>query len=109
MRKALFLILLALTLAFISQTGCTKSIRYTEEEIKSFPPNIQENVRKGQIDLGMTQEQVRYSWGSPDSIRFLQPFEGKPREEWIYSHAATLGVVGTKILLFFDGKLIYIK
>jgi hypothetical protein len=109
MRKALFLVLIALTLAFISQTGCTKSIRYTEEEIKSFPPNIQENVRKGQIDLGMTQEQVRYSWGSPDSIKFLQPYEGKPREEWIYSQAATLGVVGTKILLFFDGKLIYIK
>jgi hypothetical protein len=109
MRKTLFLVLMALILASVSQAGCTKSIRYTEDEIKGFQPNIQENIRKGQIDLGMTQEQVRYAWGSPDSIKFLQPYEGKPREEWIYSSAATLGVVGTKILLFYDSRLIYIK
>jgi hypothetical protein len=55
----------------------------------------------------MKPEQVRYAWGSPDSIKILDPFEGKAREEWMYS--SVLGVVGTKILLFYDGKLIYIK
>jgi outer membrane protein assembly factor BamE (lipoprotein component of BamABCDE complex) len=94
---------------FLLQIGCTKAIRYSEEEIKDFPPNVQENIRKGQIDLGMTQEQVRYAWGSPDSIKILEPFEGKSREEWIYSSAGTMGVVGTKLLLFYDGKLIYIS
>jgi hypothetical protein len=54
----------------------------------------------------MTPQQVRYAWGSPDSIKFLEPMDGKTREEWIYS---TAGVVGTKLLLFFDGKLIYIS
>jgi outer membrane protein assembly factor BamE (lipoprotein component of BamABCDE complex) len=109
MRKTTLLVLIALTLAFICQTGCAKSIRFTEDEIKNFPPNIQENIRKGQIDVGMTQEQARYAWGSPDSITFLQPYDGKSREEWIYSQPATLGVVGTKILLFYDGKLIYVR
>jgi len=104
MKKALLLILV---LSFLLQVGCTKSIRYTEEEIKAYPANVQDNIRKSQIDLGMKPEQVRYAWGSPDSIKILDLFEGKAREEWMYS--SVLGVVGTKILLFYDGKLIYIK
>jgi hypothetical protein len=106
MRKAL---LLTAAFLLILQTGCAQSIRYTEEEIKSYPPRIQENVRKGQVEPGMTQEQVRYAWGSPDSIKILEPFESKAREEWIYSHPASLGVVGSKLLLFYDSRLIYIK
>lgn len=99
--------LLILVLSFLLQVGCTKAIRYTEEEIKTYPENIQDNIRKAQVDLGMKPEQVRYAWGSPDSIKILDPFEGKSREEWMYS--SVLGVVGTKILFFYDGKLIYIK
>ncbi len=93
-------------LFLISQIGCVKSIRFTEDEIKDFPANIQDNIRKGEIAIGMTKEQVRYAWGSPDSIRILSPIDGKLREEWIYSY---LGVFNTRILLFLDGKLIYIK
>jgi outer membrane protein assembly factor BamE (lipoprotein component of BamABCDE complex) len=106
MRKGLFFVLAFLLLL---QIGCTKSVRYTEEEIKSFPPTVQDNIRKGQLDLGMTQQQVRYAWGSPDSIKFLPPYDDKAREEWTYSTTATMGVISNKILLFFDGKLIYIK
>ena len=106
MRKGL---LFVLALLFLLQFGCTKSVRYTEEEIKGFPPAVQDNIRKSQVDLGMTQEQVRYAWGSPDSIKVLPPYEGKAREEWTYSATATLGVVSSKILLFIEGKLIYIK
>jgi len=102
-------ILLIVALLFLLQAGCAKSIRYSEEEIKGFPPNIQDHIRKGEINLGMTQEQVRYAWGSPDSIKFLEPFDGKAREEWIYTQPGTLGVVGSKLLFFFDGKLLYIK
>lgn len=101
--------LVVLALLFILQIGCTKSVRYTEEEIKSFPVNIQDNIRKGEVNLGMTQEQVRYAWGSPDSIKFLEPYEGKAREEWIYSQTGTLGIVSSKLLFFFEGKLVYIK
>ena len=106
MKKA---VILLSVFFFLLQIGCAGSIRYTEEEIKNFPPNIQENIRKGEIALGMTTQQVRYAWGAPDSIKFLEPQDGKTREEWIYSVAGTFGVVGSKLLLFFDNKLIYIK
>jgi hypothetical protein len=99
-------ILTVLILSFLLGVGCIKSVRYSEEEIKTFTPETQEYIRKGQVLLGMSTQEVRYAWGSPDSIRILEPFEGKQREEWIYS---TLPVYGTRLLLFFDGKLIYIK
>jgi outer membrane protein assembly factor BamE (lipoprotein component of BamABCDE complex) len=102
---------LLVMLAFFSivALGCTKSVRYTEDEIKDYPVGIQEQIRKGTIDLGMTKDQVRYAWGSPGSIKVLEPFEGKSREEWIYDEQATMGVLGTKILFFFEGKLLYVK
>jgi len=93
----------------IAAFGCTKSVRYTEDEIKGYPSNVQEQIRKGTIDLGMTKDQVRYAWGAPSSIRILEPSEGKSREEWLYAEQATMGVIGTKILFFFDGKLLYVK
>lgn len=99
-------VILITALLFLSQVGCTKSIRYSEEEIKGFSPAIQEHIKQGEVVLGMTPQQVRYAWGSPDSLKILEPFEGKTREEWIYS---TFGVVETKLLLFFDGKLMYMK
>jgi len=106
MKNALFAVLVCLCIA---QVGCTKSVRYTEDEIKGYQSSIQEQIRKGTIDLGMTKDQIRYAWGSPDFIKLLEPFEGKSREEWLYTEQGTLGVIGTKILFFYDGKLLYIK
>jgi uncharacterized protein YneF (UPF0154 family) len=99
-------IVCVLILSFLLVVGCTKAVRYSEEEIKNFPPEAQENIRKGQVVLGMSPQEVRYAWGSPDSVRILEPFEGKQMEEWIYS---TLPVYGTRLLLFYDGKLMYIR
>lgn len=106
MKKMLFTILVSLLAA---QLACTQAVRYTEEEIRNYPQNIQDHIRKGEINLGMSKEQVRYAWGSPDSIKFLESFEEKTREEWIYTQMGTLGVIGTKLLFFYDGKLLYIK
>jgi hypothetical protein len=106
MKKA---IVLLSALILLVQVGCATPVRYTEEEIKGSPPDIQDYIRKGEIALGMTPKEVRYAWGSPETIKILEAYSGKTREEWIYSTTGTFGVVGTKILLFFDGKLIYIK
>ena len=99
-------IVLLFVLGLLLQTGCTRHVRYSENEIQNFPPAVQEHIRKGEISLGMNREQVRYAWGSPDSQKVLEPYEGKSREEWIYSK---LGVFQTKILLFYGGNLLYIK
>jgi hypothetical protein len=86
--------------------GCAmeKSVRYTHEEIKDLPPNVQDRIMKGEVMLGMTPREVRYAWGPPESVRFLTPYEGKTREEWTYTR---LGVYETKKLLFLDGRLFY--
>jgi outer membrane protein assembly factor BamE (lipoprotein component of BamABCDE complex) len=106
MKKVL---LVMLAFCCIAAAGCTKSIRYTEDEIKDYPSGVQEQIRKGTIDLGMTKDQIRYAWGAPGSIKALEPYEGKSREEWMYDEQVTMGVLGTKILFFYDGKLLYIK
>ena len=85
--------------------GCASPARYSNEEIKDYPVQVQEKIAKGEIMPGMTPQQVRYSWGSPDEVRTLEPENGKQREEWVYSSG--MGVFKTR-LTFIDGKLIYI-
>jgi hypothetical protein len=64
-----------------------------------------EKIIKGEIEPGMTEQQVRYSWGSPGEVRALKTGERKQREEWIYSSG--MGLFKTR-LTFIDGKLVYI-
>jgi uncharacterized protein YneF (UPF0154 family) len=97
-------VVLGLTLLLLLG-GCTKSVRYTQEELKEFPPDVQERIIKGEIMLGMSTKAVRYAWGDPRSIRVLPSWEGKSREEWIY---ASMGFIETHRLLFTDGKLTFI-
>jgi hypothetical protein len=86
--------------------GCATPARYTYEEIKHYPLDVQEWIMKGEISLGMTQQQVRYAWGAPYSIKILESIDGKAREEWVYS---TMGVFGTRIVVFIEGKVVYIS
>lgn len=98
--KALSFILILLPLI----AGCAKTARYSPEELKGFPPEIQEHIKKGEVVIGMTTQQVRYAWGSPSAINVLPPTEeGKMKEEWIYSK---VGLFLEKRLLFIDGKLV---
>lgn len=105
-KSILIIVVLSLMISSIIFTGCTSPVRYSETEIQGYPSNIQDNIRKGEVALGMTPEQVRYAWGNPDYQKILDPYEGKSRTEWIYSK---LGIIGTRILFFYDGKLIYVK
>jgi hypothetical protein len=94
-------IVLFLSAAAIGLSGCASSIRFTHEEIKSYPLDVQERIIKGEVAAGMTQQQVRYAWGAPDVVTTLEPISGRHREEWIYNQA--LGY--KKRLLFLDGKV----
>ncbi len=93
-------------LIFLFSYGCaTAPVRFTSDEIKGFPIEIQEKIIKGEVALGMTTQQVRYAWGSPNTIRTLEPMDGKQREEWIYTTAL---IYENRRLLFVDGRLIYV-
>ncbi|MCL4491409.1 MAG: outer membrane protein assembly factor BamE [Nitrospirae bacterium] len=94
-----------LLVAALALSGCASYARYTHDEIKDYPLDVQEKIIKGEIMPGMTPQQVRYAWGPPGSVRPLEPEGGKQREEWIYSTVA--GVFKTR-LTFIDGKLVYI-
>jgi hypothetical protein len=86
-------------------SSCASTARYSTDEIKDYPVEVQDKIVKGEIMPGMTPRQVRYSWGSPSEVKALEPEKGKQREEWIYSSG--MGVFKTR-LTFIDGKLIYI-
>lgn len=87
--------------------GCaSSSVRFTHEEIKDYPLDVQEKIIKGEILPGMTPQQVRYAWGNPDRVNKLEPEkDGKQKEEWVYS--SVLGAFKTR-LIFIEGKLTYI-
>ena len=105
MKKALVSALL-FTLAIWSFSGCSKTVRYSPEEIKDYPPAIQEQIRQGNVVIGMTTQQVRYAWGPPSTVNVIAPAaDGKPREEWIYA-AMGMGVFMERRLLFVDGRLV---
>lgn len=95
---------LALGLA-LTTGGCAAPARFTHDEIKGFPVEVQEKIIKGQVVPGMTPQQVRYAWGAPDSVRTLQPQDGRMAEEWVYTSG--VGLFKTT-LTFIDGKLTYI-
>jgi len=81
--------------------GCATSVRFTHEEIKEYPLEVQEKISRGEASPGMTQQQVRYAWGAPNTIRTFDPVDNKSREEWVYSN-----MFGYKTrLLFINGKL----
>jgi len=97
--KNIFLLLSVVFL--ISQAGCAKSLKYSQEEIKDFPPSVQEHVKNHEVAVGMTKLQVRYSWGGPDTVNVLTPAEGgKERVEWVYKK-----VFFKTRLVFSDDKL----
>jgi hypothetical protein len=85
----------------LSDSGNSSDIRYTQEEIKGYPEDIKQLIINGQLSTGMTPQQVRNSWGSPDGVSSYAGADGKSREEWVYSSSALCRVT----LVFSEGKL----
>lgn len=96
-------VLSVIVAAFLA--GCTTQARYTTDEIRDYPLDVQEKIVKGMVTPGMSPQQVRYAWGSPAEVRLPEKENGKTKEVWIYS--SNLGVSKTW-LVFVDGKLTYI-
>ncbi|MEJ2696829.1 MAG: hypothetical protein P8013_09285 [Candidatus Sulfobium sp.] len=90
-----------LLLAVVLAAGCATPARYTAEEIQKYPPAVQEHIKSKEVSLGMTMTQVRYAWGGPDSIRVMEPEDGKERTQWTYKKM----FFSKTRLIFTDGKL----
>lgn len=102
MKKALTINIFLAAIISLSALGCLGSVRYSPAEIKDFSPEIREQIKAGEISLGMSLSEVRYAWGAPSMVGVLKPAEdGKMREEWTYT-----GLLGFKTkLMFTEGKL----
>lgn len=93
--KKIMLCIAAISL--ILTAGCTKAVRYSQDEIKDYPPAVQDHIKNSEVTTGLTKAQVRYSWGGPHEVITLSPGEGgKERVEWIY-----------KKFMFFKTRLIF--
>jgi len=99
LRTACLVVVLGTVLA---GCGIGKSVRYSPGEIGTFPDDVQEHIRAGELIIGMTQAQVRLSWGAPYAVRTLAGQNSAVREEWEYR--SLMGVVRT-YLYFDDGVL----
>ncbi len=90
-------------MVFVLLSGCAKEMRYSHEEIKDYPPEIQEHIKAGEVVTGMTLQQVRYAWGAPTVVKVLEPTpEGRERVQWEYHR---WGGSFKTILRFTDGRL----
>lgn len=97
MTRALLMVIMAAALL-----SCTSYVRYSPYEIESFSPELQKNIRDGEIVMGMSPLHVRYAWGPPNYVMIAEPdMSGGYKETWIYSKAR---IFVTK-LTFTDGKL----
>lgn len=82
--------------------GCSKGVRYSQDEIRDYPVTIQDRIKRNEVTTGMSKIHVRYSWGGPNEVNTLPPGDGgKERVEWIYKK---LGFFKTS-LIFTDGIL----
>jgi hypothetical protein len=101
MKKGVLSVLIV-TVGLWNILGCATAVRYSPDEIKDYPPAVQEQIRQANVIVGMTPQQVRYSWGSPTTVNMLPlSLDGKLREEWLYSSS----IFVQRRLLFVDGKL----
>lgn len=83
--------------------GCVTGERYSPTEIVTFPPKVQEQIKSGELSLGMSPTVVRYTWGSPNQIKLKGvDEEGRVHEEWSY-HS---GIAYQTRLVFKDNKLV---
>lgn len=54
----------------------------------SFPPEVQEKVQLGQVDIGFTGDMVTMALGSPNRIYARQTTAGS-HEVWSYTYTST--------------------
>ncbi len=95
-------LILLIILVSVPLLSCARTIRYSPSEISSYSYGMQEHIKKGEVALGMTPVQVRYSWGAPSAVRIPgADAEGRFREVWVYTK---LRIFATR-LVFTDGEL----
>jgi len=78
--------LAVVAVALVASAACSTTssrIRSQQELYDGYPPAVQENIRKGVIEVGYTPEMVRMALGEPDRTVVMETEDG-PTEVWTY-------------------------
>jgi hypothetical protein len=84
LRIASFLPLAACLLAACSTVG--GRIADHQTEFDQYPPQVQQQIRAGQVAVGFTPAQVRMALGKPDRVLEQTDASGQATL-WIYTHS----------------------
>ncbi|MBI1374938.1 MAG: hypothetical protein GC159_19645 [Phycisphaera sp.] len=80
--------LAAALLAALTMTGCAATakdrIAKSPDVFNGFPPDVQEQVRRGEVRIGFTKPMVQMALGDPDRVFTRQEASGMTVEAWIY-------------------------
>ncbi len=80
-RSAVLLGIAAIALMACNTTG--SRIRAQQELFDSYPPEVQENIRNGVVEVGYTPEMVVMALGEPDQKMAAKSEEGA-EDVWTY-------------------------
>lgn len=79
------ILLMAVALAACASTA--SRISDQQSTFDAYPPEVQQKIRAGQVDVGFTQDQVRMAVGEP-SRRYSQQTTSGESEVWAYSKSS---------------------
>ena len=72
-------------LALLSACGGVNSrIKKNQDKFQSYPPEAQQKIRNGQIDVGFSKDMVEMALGKPDRV-YTRKTESGSQEIWAYT------------------------
>ncbi|MFI5362228.1 MAG: hypothetical protein ACHQ49_09685 [Elusimicrobiota bacterium] len=89
MRSLGFVVGLALVAAASACSTVQTRIQRNQARFDSYPPDIQKEIRRGQVDVGFSREQVEMALGRPDRVERRGGAAGAEQEVWVYATVVT--------------------
>lgn len=86
-----FFLQIAMVCLLLAAAGCAtpeSRIKKNPELFNSLPPEVQQNVRQGKIDLGYSKDAVTLALGKPDREYTRRSAAGQ-KEVWSYTSSYT--------------------
>lgn len=65
-------------------------------EFQSYPPAVQEKIRKGEVEVGFTEEMVRLALGKPDR-KYTRTTDRGSEEVWAYIERRSKPGIGVSV------------
>ena len=95
------IVLLAASLAACA--GAPTRIKHNQGLFDSYPPQVQELIRVGKVEVGFTMDQARMALGKPDRS-ITETTAGLTREVWVYGGGGPRVSLGFGMGMFGGGR-----